>query len=117
MDKSKRRLVKKAKRPLCLTLTYLIALGLIVLLIAVIIPDVINTCVSLAEKLPLLMNDVRTFTEDTLEKFNLSQNFGAEYRDRLDKGCRYDKGLSRKLFRPHFRQRVQHYNLGLLGRL
>ena len=75
MDKSKRRLVKKAKRPLCLTLTYLIALGLIVLLIAVIIPDVINTCVSLAEKLPLLMNDVRTFTEDTLEKFNLSQNF------------------------------------------
>ena len=51
MDKSKRRLVKKAKRPLCLTLTYLIALGLIVLLIAVIIPDVINTCVSLAEKL------------------------------------------------------------------
>ena len=33
MDKSKRGFVKKAKRPLCLTLTYLIALGLIVLLI------------------------------------------------------------------------------------
>ena len=74
MDKSKRRLVKKAKRPLCLTLTYLIALGLIVLLIAVIIPDVIDTCVNLAEKLPTLMNDVRVFAEDTLEKFNLSQN-------------------------------------------
>mgnify|MGYP000011247228 FL=1 len=75
MDKSKRGFVKKAKRPLCLTLTYLIALGLIVLLISVIIPDVIDTCVNLAEKLPALMNDVRVFTEDTLEKFNLSQNF------------------------------------------
>ena len=50
MDKSKRGFVKKAKRPLCLTLTYLIALGLIVLLISVIIPDVIDTCVNLAEK-------------------------------------------------------------------
>lgn len=75
MDKSGSKIVRGAKRPLCLVLTYTVALGIIVLLIAVIIPELIDTCVELTEKLPGFMNDARVFAEDMLEKFNLSQNF------------------------------------------
>lgn len=74
MDDSKKALVRRAKRPLCLALTYLIAFGLIVLLIAFIIPDIADTFIYLAEKLPSFMTEARTWIEDTLEKFNLSQS-------------------------------------------
>lgn len=74
MDKSKESLVRKAKRPLCLVLTYLIALGLIVLLIAFIIPDIADTFIYLAERLPSFMTEARVWIEDVLEKFNLSQS-------------------------------------------
>ena len=74
MDNSKRGFIKKAKRPLCLALTYLLAFGLIVLLIAFIIPDIVNTFIYLAERLPSFMTEARVWVEDLLEKFNLSQN-------------------------------------------
>ena len=74
MDKSKKVFVRKAKRPLCLVLTYLIAFGLIVLLIAFIIPDIADTFIYLAEKLPSFMNGARIWVENLLEKFNLSQS-------------------------------------------
>ena len=74
MDDSKKALVRRAKRPLCLALTYLIAFGLIVLLIAFIIPDIADTFIYLAEKLPAFMTEARTWIEDILEKFNLSQS-------------------------------------------
>ena len=74
MDNSKKRFIKKAKRPLCLVLTYLLAFGLIVLLIAFIIPDIANTFIYLAERLPSFMTEARVWVEDLLEKFNLSQN-------------------------------------------
>ena len=74
MDDSKKALVRKAKRPLCLALTYLIAFGLIILLIAFIIPDIADTFIYLAEKLPSFMAEARVWIEDLLEKFNLSQN-------------------------------------------
>ena len=74
MDDSKKALVRRAKRPLCLALTYLIAFGLIVLLIAFIIPDIADTFIYLAEKLPSFMTEARTWIEDILEKFNLSQS-------------------------------------------
>ena len=74
MDDSKRALVRRAKRPLCLALTYLIAFGLIVLLIAFIIPDIADTFIYLAEKLPSFMTEARVWIEDMLEKFNLSQS-------------------------------------------
>ena len=74
MDNSKRGFIKKAKRPLCLVLTYLLAFGLIVLLIAFIIPDIANTFIYLAERLPSFMTEARVWVEDLLEKFNLSQN-------------------------------------------
>lgn len=74
MDNSKRRFVKKSKRPLCIVLTYLIAFAIIVLIIAVVIPDITATVVSLAERLPSFMNEAKVWIEDTLEKFNLSQD-------------------------------------------
>lgn len=74
MDKSKKGFIRKAKRPLCLVLTYLLAFGLIVLLIAFIIPDIADTFIYLAERLPSFMTEARVWIEDILEKFNLSQN-------------------------------------------
>lgn len=74
MDSSKYGLVRKARRPVCIVLTYLIALGIIVILFSVIIPDIINTFVYLAERLPTFMNEARIWLEDILEKFNLSQD-------------------------------------------
>lgn len=74
MDNSKKSFVKAAKRPLCLALTYLLAFGLIVLLIAFIIPDIADTFIYLAERLPSFMTEARVWIEEMLEKFNLSQN-------------------------------------------
>ncbi len=74
MDRSKKSFVRRAKRPLCLVLTYLLAFGLIVLIIAFIIPDIANTFIYLSERLPSFMTEARVWIEDTLEGFNLSQN-------------------------------------------
>ena len=74
MDNSKKSFVKAAKRPLCLALTYLLAFGLIVLLIAFIIPDIADIFIYLAERLPSFMTEARVWIEEILEKFNLSQN-------------------------------------------
>ncbi len=72
MDK-KEGFAKKLKRPLCLTLTYLIALGIVALVIGVIIPDVANTVISLAEKLPSFMANAREWTENALSRFSSSE--------------------------------------------
>lgn len=74
MDKAKNKFVRKLKRPICLILTYLIALGLVTLLISVIIPDLIKTITYLAEKLPSFMADAKVWSENLLERFNLSQS-------------------------------------------
>lgn len=74
MDNSKKAFVIKLKRPLCLALTYLIAFGLIVLLIAFIIPDIADTFIYLAERLPSFMTEARDWVEELLQKFNLSQS-------------------------------------------
>lgn len=73
MDKSKRKFVTKLKRPICLVLTYLIALGIVSLLILVIIPDIIDTITYLAEKLPSFVVKARDWAENLLQKFNLAQ--------------------------------------------
>ena len=48
-DKAKNNALLKLKRPVCLALTYIIALGLVSVLILVIIPDIIETITYLAE--------------------------------------------------------------------
>ncbi len=73
MDRSKKRIVPKLKRPICLILTYLIALGIISLLLLVIIPDLIDTITYLAEKLPAFIIQTRDWIESLLHKFNITQ--------------------------------------------
>lgn len=72
-DKARKPIVLKLKRPVCLILTYLLALGLVFLVIVVIIPDIIETITYLAEKMPAFVLDVKNKTEDLLERFNIEQ--------------------------------------------
>ena len=73
-DKSKHKFVLKLKRPVCLLLTYLLALGIVSLLILVIIPDIIETITYLAEKMPSFMIDVKNWLENILNRFNIEQS-------------------------------------------
>lgn len=52
MKRSKRKFVRGMLRPLCLTLTVLIVLSLITILIAVVLPDLRDSVVTLVNKLP-----------------------------------------------------------------
>ena len=70
MDKSRKKIVHKAKRPLCLALTYLIAFGIVLLLILVIIPDIVDTVTYLANKLPAFVTQFKGWITDLLIKFN-----------------------------------------------
>ncbi len=72
-DKAKKPFVLKLKRPICLILTYLLAFGLVFLVIVVIIPDIIETITYLAEKMPAFVLDVKNWTENLLERFNIQQ--------------------------------------------
>ncbi len=74
MDKAKKNIVRKLKRPLCLLFTYLIALGLISVLILVIIPDIIETVTYLADRLPSLIVKARDGIENFLNSFNIKQS-------------------------------------------
>ncbi len=73
MDKSRKKFVLKLKRPICLTLTYLIAFGIISLLILVIIPDIIKTITGLAENLPSLVGKTRNWLEGVFEEYNFNK--------------------------------------------
>ena len=71
MDKSDKKFVTKLKRPLSLTLTYLIGLGIVSLLILVIIPDIIDTITYLAEILPRFLSDAQNWLTSLLLGFGL----------------------------------------------
>ena len=73
MGKSRKKIVNKLKRPLCLVLTYLLAFGIIALLILVIIPDIIDTITYLVDKLPAFVVETRNWIENLLENFNIKQ--------------------------------------------
>lgn len=71
MDNSRKRFVIKLKRPICLVLTYLVAFGIISLLMLVIIPDIIDTVTYIAEKMPKFVSDAREWIEALLYRFNI----------------------------------------------
>ncbi len=73
-DKAKKPFILKLKRPICLVLTYLVALGIVALLILVIIPDIIETITYLAEKMPAFVMDIKNWTDNWLERFNIEQS-------------------------------------------
>lgn len=74
MDKSRKRFVLKLKRPICLVLTYLIALGAIGVIILVIIPDLIETVTYLAEKLPGIVGQTREWIDGTFDKYDIDKS-------------------------------------------
>jgi predicted PurR-regulated permease PerM len=71
MESSRYRYIRKLRRPVCLVLTILVALGLVVLLILVILPQFAETFTGLAEKLPEYLNDTFDWVEETLRSFNI----------------------------------------------
>ncbi len=71
MDKSRRKFVKKLKRPLCIVLCYLLALGVITLLVLVIIPDIIDTIIFIADRLPSIIETAREWITSTATRFNI----------------------------------------------
>ena len=73
MKKSPKKILHRLQRPLCLVLTYLIAFGIVALLMLVIIPDIIDTVTYLADKLPGFVIEAREWLEDLLNKFNIKQ--------------------------------------------
>ncbi len=72
MDKAKKKFVKKLKRPICLLLTYLIAFSTVVLIIWVVIPNMVDTVVYLADKLPPFLADVKVATESVMQQFGIN---------------------------------------------
>jgi len=73
-DKAKKPAVLKFKRPVCLLLTYLLAFGILSLLILVIIPDIIDTVKYLSEKMPIFAGKFRGFLTTFLSAFNVSDS-------------------------------------------
>ncbi len=71
MDKSKSNLIKKLRRPLCVTLTYLITLGIVVALVLFILPLVAETLLQVVEKLPAFFASARTWLMGVFERYNI----------------------------------------------
>lgn len=72
MSRSKRKFVRKLKRPLCMVLTYLVALGIITVMILVIIPELYETIVYIGERLPGFAKEARAWLEALLVSFDIS---------------------------------------------
>lgn len=72
MDKSKRKFMFALKRTICLLLTYVIAFGIISLLVLFIIPDIVETILQVVKSLPTFLSDLREWSVD------VSKNFGIE---------------------------------------
>lgn len=71
MKKSKHKIVNKLQRPLCLILTYALAIGLLALIVLVIIPDIRDTIAYIIEKLPTFIVESREWLITTLKGFDL----------------------------------------------
>ena len=72
MDKSQHGFVRKLRRPICITLTYLLALGIVSLLVLVIIPDIIDTIIYIVDKLPSFITTANEWLVSTFTGFGLA---------------------------------------------
>ncbi len=73
MNNAKHKFVRKLRRPICMFLTYLLALGIISLLVLVIIPDIIDTVIYIADKLPSFIVSAGDWLTQTLTGFGLKK--------------------------------------------
>jgi predicted PurR-regulated permease PerM len=72
MAKSKRKFIQKMRRPLCMILTYLLAFGIISVLVLVIIPDIIETVIYIVDKLPSFVVSSREWLIKTFTRFGFA---------------------------------------------
>ena len=73
-DKAKYNFLRKIKRPLCLVLTYLLAIGIIALLVLVIIPDLIDTVIYVIKSLPSFLKDTREWVVGIAANFGIQES-------------------------------------------
>ena len=71
MKKSKYKIINKLQRPLCLILTYALAIGILALIVLVIIPDISETIAYIIDKLPTFMVESREWLVKTLTELNV----------------------------------------------
>lgn len=72
MDKSSKKVIKKLKRVLGLILTYLSAFAILAVIVWVIIPQLVDTIVGLAEKMPDFVADAKIWADAQLQKLNIN---------------------------------------------
>ncbi|MBQ3817391.1 MAG: AI-2E family transporter [Clostridia bacterium] len=80
MSRSKHKFVQKLKRPICMILTYLIAFGIIIIMIVVIIPELYQTLVYIGERMPGFAKTARAWLEGLLVRFNISKDVLPDYK-------------------------------------
>lgn len=73
MGRSKHKFVTKMRRPLCLILTYLLAFGIIALLVLVIIPDIVDTILYIAKTLPDFMIKAHEWLVGVAKGFGIAE--------------------------------------------
>lgn len=74
MKKSKHKFINKLQRPLCLVLTYALAIGLLALIVLVIIPDISETIAYIVDKLPAFIIESREWLVKALGELNIPTN-------------------------------------------
>lgn len=72
MDNSRRKFIRKLRRPICMILTYLLSIGIILLLVLVIIPDIIDTVIFIVDRLPYFVTSARDWITATLTGFGFA---------------------------------------------
>lgn len=73
MGRSKHKFVTKMRRPLCLILTYLLAFGIIALLVLVVIPDIVDTILYIAKTLPDFMIKAHEWLVGVAKGFGIAE--------------------------------------------
>ncbi len=74
LGRSKHRFWRSLRRPLCIVLTLLIVIGLLVLFLNIILPELISTFETLADELPGYAAKVVDFITRKLDEFNISSD-------------------------------------------
>lgn len=82
--KIKNGFINYSRRPVCLVLSFLIAIGIIILVLHIIIPELINAVSLLIEKIPPLLNQGREFILAKLEQYPEFQKQATELLSEFD---------------------------------
>ncbi len=79
MEKSRFRFVRKLRRPVCLLLAIVLVVSIITLLILVVLPELQDTVIALAAKLPKYFNDLKAWIFDLLNRFDMDTGWLQEF--------------------------------------